>query len=343
MLHPLKTSVAIAALLGTVMFGVPDAAAQGKIFKAETANPGSTGHALMVVATKILKRELGTDIQINDSQTLTKSTLKLGRAQVDFVIVPTAVYRFMATGSAMYKKSLHDEAIKSAKDVRALFGFVGALFHPVTYEINTIKTWKDIKGKRVFTGPPSGGAVVTVEAMIQALTGYKPNVDYKAIHLNWGSGLQAMMDGKLDLFVRPVNPGAAMIEQLGVSKKFRLLDVGDAVDSEAFKKWLKRPGTVAGTVPAGTYKGQVNNDKDITGGAVTFFLGVNKGLPDDLAYKITKTLWANIDEIYKTSAILKTISLKHPFTGVNAKLHPGAVHFYKEKSIAVPDSLMPAG
>ena len=32
-------------------------------------------------------------------------------------------------------------------------------------------------------------ASVTVQSMIRALTGYELNKDYKAIKLNWGSGL----------------------------------------------------------------------------------------------------------------------------------------------------------
>ena len=67
-------------------------------------------------------------------------------------------------------------------------------------------------------------ALLAAGRNVRALTGYEPNKGYKAIKLNWGAGLQAMMDGKPDLFVRPANPGAAMIEQLGMSKKFRPLD-----------------------------------------------------------------------------------------------------------------------
>ena len=144
------------------------------------------------------------------------------------------------------------------------------MFHAVTFDVDGIKTWKDIKGRRVFVGPPAGAASVTVQTMIRALTGYEPNKDYKAIKLNWGSGLQAMMDGKLDLFVRPVNPGAAMIEQLGMSKKFRLLD--SDTTTEAWKKWLKGPGRFTGTIPANTYSGQVNRDRTLTAGAATFYL-----------------------------------------------------------------------
>ena len=332
-----RPSIAILAAT-TVALAVAPAGAQD-ILKSETGNPGSTGHALVVVASKIYKRDLGIDIQINDSQTLTKSALKLGRGQIDLMAMPTAVYKFLAAGSRMYKKKLHKQAIAAGKNVRALFGFQGVVFHAVTFDVDGIKTWKDIKGRRVFVGPPAGAASVTVQTMIRALTGYEPNKDYKAIKLNWGSGLQAMMDGKLDLFVRPVNPGAAMIEQLGMSKKFRLLD--SDTTTEAWQKWLKGPGRFTGTIPANTYSGQVNRDRTLTVGAATFYMSVHKDMSDDRAYGMTRLFWDNLDEVHKTSVILKPITMKMPFVGVNTVLHPGAVRYYKEKGIAIPAKLMP--
>lgn len=332
-----KLSTAILAASIAALTAAP-ASAQ-KILKSETGNPGSTGHALVVVASKIYKRDLGIDIQINDSQTLTKSALKLGRKQIDIMVMPTAVYKFLAAGSRMYKKKLHKQAIEAAKNVRALFGFQGVVFHAVTYDVDGIRTWQDIKGRRVFVGPPSGAASVTVQTMIRALTGYEPNKDYKAIKLNWGSGLQAMMDGKLDLFVRPVNPGAAMIEQLGMSKKFRILD--SDISTEAWKKWLKGPGRFTGTIPANTYSGQVNRGDTLNAGAATFYMAVQKDMSDDRAYKMIKVFWDNLDEVHKTSVILQPITKKMPFVGVNTVLHPGAVKYYKEIGVPVPAGMMP--
>lgn len=55
----------------------------------------------------------------------------------------------------------------------------------------------------------------------------------------------------------------------------------------------------------------------------------------------TKMFWDNLDEVHKTSVTLRPIIRKAPFVGVNAKLHPGAVRYYKEMGIAVPAGLMP--
>ena len=162
----------------------------------------------------------------------------------------------------------------------ALFGFVANLFHPVTWENSDIKIWKDIKDKRVFTGPPSGAAAVTSEQMIRIITGYEPNKDYQAIRLPRGGGLQAMMDGKLDVYVRPAGLGATLIEQLGIKRRFRLLNAGDVASTDDWKKrYLSRSGRITGVIPANTYQDQLGGDV-VTGGG-TFMMTVRKVLDAD--------------------------------------------------------------
>ncbi|NQV55587.1 MAG: TAXI family TRAP transporter solute-binding subunit [Rhodospirillales bacterium] len=337
--NPLKYGTAALALVGAFAFGSTDA--QSEIMRADTGSPGNVSHTVTVVLSKIWNRELGNTTQINDSQTLTRSAIKLGRGQLEMMPFPTTIYTFLSKGSRMYKKKQHEQAIAASKNVRSIWGWNAVLFHPVTFVKSGIKTYGDLKGKRVFTGPPSGAAAVTSESVIRAVTGYIPNKDYKAIRLPWGSGLQAMLDGKLDVYFRPAGVGSAAVEQLGLKQKFRLLDIGDATTSAAWKKYLKPMGREQGIIPAGTYKGQINNDKDVVVGANTFQYAVNKSLPDDLVYRMTKLTWDNIGEIHKTAVTLQTMDKSKPFTGVNMPLHRGAIRYYKEKGIKIPAGLIP--
>ena len=98
------------------------------------------------------------------------------------------------------------------------------------------------------------------------------------------------------------------------------------------------PGRVTGVIPKGTYQGQLGGDV-ITGGGIFTFV-VRRNLPEDTIYKFTKSIWENLDEIHKTAAILKPLSLKNPFLGMNMPLHKGAIRYYKEKGIKIPPQLM---
>ena len=150
-----------------------------------------------------------------------------------------------------------------------------------------------------------------------------------------------MLDGKLDVYMRPSGIGAAMVEQLGLKQKFYLLDIGDQVKSKAWKNYISKTGRETGIIPAGTYKGQINNKKDIIVGANTFQLAVNIKMSEETVYQMTKLTWDNIAEIHKTAATLQTMNKAKPFVGVNMPMHKGALRYYKEKGIKVPAALIP--
>ena len=90
----------------------------------------------------------------------------------------------MRRGKGPYRsEKMKKAARKGSGNIRSVMGYNANLFHAVTFDSTGIKDWKDIKGKRVFTGPPSGAAAISAELMINIITGYKANQDYKAIRL----------------------------------------------------------------------------------------------------------------------------------------------------------------
>ncbi len=337
----LRSTTAAAALMAGAVTMSSNSAESAQIMTADTGATGNIVHAMMLVYGKLFSSHLGISVQINDSQTLTRSAIKLGRNQIDMMPLPPAIYGMMRGGRGPYKSDkMKAAARKGSENIRSVMGYNANLFHAVTFDGSGITNWKDIKGKRVFTGPPSGAAAILAELMINIITGYKANVDYNAIRLPWGGGLQAMMDGKLDVYVRPAAAGSASIVQLGSRKKFRLLGADkDLVESKAWERYTTRPGRTTGVIPANTYPGQLGGDV-ITGGA-TFMFVVRKSLSDDLVHKMTKLIWDNLDEIHKSAAVLKQIKKETPFIGVNTPLHKGAVRYYKEAGFKIPDRLIP--
>jgi len=150
-----------------------------------------------------------------------------------------------------------------------------------------------------------------------------------------------MMDGQLDVFVRPAPAGTAMIEQLGLSRKFRLLSLPQkALASKSWKKFQKKAAHVVATIPAGTYKGQIGSG-DVTVDGETMLLVTRKGLSDELVYRMTKAFWANIKEVHSTVHTLKSMRPDQPLLTMNMPLHKGALRYYKEVRITIPARLVP--
>lgn len=328
-------------LVAIIFIAIPSSAmAQNKILKADGTMQAHSSVILMTVLGKIYQREIDVSLQVNTGQALTRSVLKLGTGELDLIHMVPVVMPWLKAGSRMYKKNLQKQAKKAYASSRAIFGFPSAAVHAITYEDSGIRKLADIAGKVVYMGPPAGGFYHLVNAYIKSVTGLEARKDYKSIRLPWDQGLQAMMDGQLDVFFRPTGIGSAVIDQIGAKQKFYLLGAGDAADT---KKWndvmIKRFKNENTTIPAGTYKSQLGGNVRTT--AATDFFLVRKDMSNDLIYKMVKTMWENLDEIHKSAKVLKTLSLKRPFAGINHPLHPGAVKYYKEIGVKVPAAIMP--
>ncbi|WP_130409706.1 TAXI family TRAP transporter solute-binding subunit [Thalassococcus sp. S3] len=312
--------------------------AAAQIFKGETAGVGDPVHT-MFVAFANQAATADVNIQVNAGQTLTRSMLKGAKGDIDFFSTVPSLVNLMAGQARMYEKV--DGAPELAKNIRAIIGFKAGAYHPVTLAGSGIETWGDIKGKTVFTGPPAGSASATSEALIKIVTGYVAGEDYTAVRLSWGEGYAALADGKIDMMVRPAEIGSANIERFGLSGEFRVLSIpDDKVASEEMQALFGRPGRGMLQFDGDVYKGQLT-EGEITALGFTQFVGTHAGVSDDVVYAATKAFWDNLDQVHATAFFLKDVTHETAFTSVNVPLHPGAIRYYEEAGVAIPDALRP--
>ena len=334
-----KTTLTVGLVAGSLAIGMSTASAQG-ILKGDTGGVGSVNHSFMIVLSTFLQQKEGINLQVNEGQTLTRSALKLGQGKIDLSILPPVITPWMEKGVRFYRK-IPETAKKAIGNVRLVVAYGAGVRHYLVWADSNIKTFADLKGKRVFVGPPRGGASPVAIQSIKLNSGLVAKKDYTEVRLPWNAGIQAMSDGKLDAFVRPAGIGAASIDQLGSKRKFRLLAVNP--DAPGMKKFVSGGGRRLMTIPAGTYKNQVNNDKDLITDGFRHQLVVRKDMSEDLVYRITKTIFDNLPEMHKSAATLRDISLDDPFTEGNVPLHPGAIRFYNEAGKKIPAKLVSGG
>lgn len=331
------TKIRAAAAILAAMAVVPSAST-AQIFKGETAGVGDPVHTMFVTFANQAGKT-GVEIQVNAGQTLTKSMLKGGRQEIDFFSTVPSLVNLMKNQARMYESVA--DAPEAAGQLRAILGFKAGAYHPVTLAGSGIETWEDLKGKTVFTGPPAGSASATSEALIKIITGFEAGKDYNAVRLSWGEGYAALADNKIDLMVRPAEIGSSKIEQFGLSGEFRVLSIpAEVVESEAMQALFGRPGRGMLKFDGGVYKGQLTGG-EITALGFTQFVGTHSGVADDVVYKATKAFWENLDAVHATAFFLKEVTPDTAFTSVNVPLHPGAVKYYDEAGIAIPEALRP--
>ncbi len=279
------------------------------------------------------------EIRVNVDQTLTRAALKVATGAIDLASTPAGAFAKMQVGKGPYK-DLGQEAIDASANIRSLFSFAGGHVHVMVRADSGIESWEDIRGKRVFVGPPAGSFSGQTAALIRAVTGMEPNEDYEAIKLAWGAASQAFEDGRFDVFMRSGTMGSAAVDQYGAASQFRLLGVPEGlIGTAAWNTYLSTPGYAADVLPAGTYSNQSNNDEDLLVSAYVMFVSVHQDMEEQTAYDLTRAMFENIDDAHSVNAGLAPLRVDNAFVSLAAPLHPGAIRYYEEVGVPVPDHL----
>ncbi|MEZ5739921.1 MAG: hypothetical protein R3E68_10985 [Burkholderiaceae bacterium] len=91
---------------------------------------------------------------------------------------PPSVSQYMGKGTNMFK-DMKDAPELFNKNVRGILNHPLGPYHIVTYADSGIKELKDVKGRKLFIGPPGGAATVVDLAILEGATGYKPGIDFE--------------------------------------------------------------------------------------------------------------------------------------------------------------------
>ncbi|WP_432695015.1 TAXI family TRAP transporter solute-binding subunit [Marinobacterium sp. YM272] len=311
------------------------AAVAANVAQAEQVAMETTGSAsVLSVITQAMAphwAEDGVELQLILNQTLTKSLLKISQGKLDTAVVPPLAVSALSTGTGPYA-GLGDKAVEASKNVRALFAIPGSPFHPIVWADSGIKTWDDVKTKRVYIGPPAGAANRQLTALLKE--GGVEEGEFMPIKAPWGTGSQGFQDGQYDVFLGAFGLGSQSLTELSLSRDIYLLSLPE--DTVPPEGW----GLTRVVIEPGTYAGQTN-EKAITTWGTLMMIAANKDLSDDVAYQLTKTYMEKREEVASTSPLLSLIPKTSPFAGMNAPLHPGAVRYYQEAGITVPADLLP--
>ena len=213
------------------------------------------------------------------------------------------------------------------KDLRAVFSVHPEPFTVVARADSGIKTFTDLKGKRVNIGNPGSGQRGTMEELMGAL-GWTKDVFKLASELKPDEHSKALCDNKIDAFVYTVGHPTGNIQEAAASCDVVLVDVsGPVVDKLVKDNSYYRYATI----PGGMYRGTDTDTKTFGVGA-TFVSSAT--VPDEIIYNVVKAVFENFDDFKKLHpafAILKKEEMIKD--GLSAPLHDGAVKYYKEAGL----------
>lgn len=331
-------TIMAAGAFGLALAGT--AAAQDKTFLTMDGFPaGTTAGQFGIAFTQIVQRHLPVDIQVSTGKPATKSAVNAANRKVDLIITAPTINHFMQSRTAMFAKVANAPELN--KELRNILNFALGPYHIVVYEDSGIRSLSDIKGKKVFLGPPAGAATKVATQIVAAATDLTPNEDFEVMRYDWSSAETAFIDRQMDVHIGPTTLPSPQIQQFALVSKIRILGVpDDAWEQPSLKAALALPGRTIHTIPAGLYENQVNETPVKTIGSWVG-IGTHKGLDPDLVYRMTKAFWENIDDAYQTADWMKTITPETIFNESNIPLHVGAYRYYKEAGFDVPADQIP--
>ena len=211
------------------------------------------------------------------------------------------------------------------KDLRAVFSVHSEPFTVVARKDSGIKTFADLKGKRVNIGNPGSGQRATMGVVLDAL-GWKESDFALASELKSSEQAAALGDNKVDAIVFTVGHPNGSIQEASTTTDAVLVPVtGPAID----KLVKDNPYYAKAVIPGGMYKG---NDKDVeTFGVKATFVSSAK-VPDEVVYQVVKAVFDNFARFKKLHPAFANLKESEMIkAGLSAPLHPGAVKYYKEK------------
>ncbi|MEM2634472.1 MAG: TAXI family TRAP transporter solute-binding subunit, partial [Nitrososphaerales archaeon] len=202
-----------------------------------------------------------------------------------------------------------------------------------TTKATGIKSYYDLKGKRVSTGAPASGTEYKAFRMLEA-HGIKPEDFSKWERLGAAESAAALKDGKIDAYCWSGGLPTGSVTDLAVALQLK----GDSiylvpfVDEKALKyideKW---PGLYyPAKIPKGTYPGLI---EDIQTTALDNLFVCHADLSEDAAYKIVKAVFDNIKDLHAVHTAAKETTLEKAPTSKAIPYHPGAIKYYKEKGV----------
>lgn len=220
---------------------------------------------------------------------------------------------------------------KKHQNLRVLIPMYTSYFHVYALKKSGIKSLNDLNGKSVGLS-----TIGTTPALyfpeVFKVGGIKPSRIANASSEDLGSQVK---DGMLDANGQSVGLPWPTIAEVETTHDINIFGVPKEIATKFMEQF---PFFSPGTIPKGTYKS--NKDYDIPTITIWSFILTHKDMPEDFIYEVVKKIYENVDILIATHRSAREVK---PEFIVNSTipLHPGAIRYYKEIGIKIPEKIIP--
>ncbi|MFT6387489.1 MAG: TRAP transporter TAXI family solute receptor, partial [Cellvibrionaceae bacterium] len=212
-------------------------------------------------------------------------------------------------------------------ELRAVFSIHAEPYTVVARADAGIKTFQDLKGKRVNIGNPGSGQRGTTEVLLEAL-GWTIADFSLASDLKASEQSKALCDNKIDAMVYVVGHPSGSIKEATTSCDSVIVEVsGPEVDKLISDNSFYRRASIPGDMYSG-------NDADVSTFGVGATFVSSTGVPEDVIYNVVKAVFENFDSFVKFHPAFANLKKEEMIKdSLSAPLHSGAAKYYKEAGL----------
>ncbi|EME70064.1 TRAP-type transport system [Paramagnetospirillum caucaseum] len=271
------------------------------------------GNALSSIYGKTLPGARVT-VQATKASVENLNLLQAGRGELAFTLGDSLTQAWEGVEEAGYKTPL--------KKLRTMAAIYPNYIQIVATADSGIKTLADLKGKRVSVGAPKSGTELNARAIFKAAG--LSYADMKVQYLPFGESVELMKNKQLDATLQSAGLGVSSLRDLATNDDIVIVPIPVETVAKTGDS-----AYIASAVPANTYRGQT---ADVPTAAVRNFLVTHEGVPADLVYGMTKSMFANMPDMLAAHSAARDIvpeaAAKSPIP-----LHPGAEKYYREAGL----------
>lgn len=202
-------------------------------------------------------------------------------------------------------------------------------------QTGSIMDINSLDGERFSIGMRNSGAEYTGIYIFDALA-----IDYGSelsiAFMGYGPSANALQDGNIVGMNIPAGPPVTAITRAFalLGKEMTVLEFSEedvATMNHEFPLWETYE------IAAGTYPSQ---EETINTAASPNIFVVRDDVPEGIVYNMTKMLWENLATLQEIHGATRSMAIEIALRGIPVPLHPGALRYYQEQGINIPEHLL---
>ena len=289
------------------------------------ANPqGSVFYAAAAAIAKIEVDKTGLQFRVAPYSGSSTYIPLVNKGELAFGMSNGAEYAFAYSGTELFKGHPN----KNLRSVLFTFPLTNGF---AVRNNSSIKAAADLKGKKVPGIYSSGRIFAYLQDAWLAAAGMSAKDVTIVPAPNFVVGIKAFMDGRTDAAYIPFNSGIGKQAMAKIPGGWHYLSTGTAPNADEKAAEALPTARTVKIKPGKNATGVADNPTTLI--AINVALFANKDVPDDVVYKVVKTIYGGKPELIKALAAFarfnpKTMAGKSP-----VPYHPGAIKAYKELGI----------